>query len=117
MTTEEVKKAIESKINEIDNFKLELTNLIFENPQIIEEDCANDITWGYVGNFKVNTNIKVLRFAVNKKGWLTSYDNYLKGVTEMPCVKFFIIAKENEKLKNKINELETRIAELKKIAE
>lgn len=117
MTTEEVKKAIESKINEIDNLKKELTEIVFENPNVIENDENYTGTNGYIGGFKVVTDKKILRFAVNNNGWLTTFDNYLIGVTEMPFIKSFIIAKENEKLKNKIYELEKHIAELKKGAE
>lgn len=41
---------------------------------------------------------KKLRFAVNELGWLTTFDDYLIGITEMPCIKNFIIAKENENI-------------------
>lgn len=41
--------------------------MIFENQQVIETDEHQPNTIGYIGGFKVDTNIKVLRFAVNNK--------------------------------------------------
>lgn len=117
MTTIEIKKAIESKIVSIDDLKKELTTMVFENPTIIEEDeMSQNPSPGYIGVYAVYTDSQVLRFAVNESGWLTTYDSYLRGLTEMPCIKSFIVAKENEKLKNKVNELEKIIAELQKCA-
>lgn len=116
MTTEEVKKAIESKINEIDSLKKELTEMIFANPQVIEYN-EHGIGSGYIGRFKVFTENKKLEFAVHKNGWLTSYDNYLVGVEVIPCIKDFVILNEKKCLKREINELEKLIAELGKSAE
>lgn len=105
MTTEEVKKAIENKINEIDTLKLELTEMIFANQQVIENDEYFPNTNGYIGGFKVVTENKTLRFAVNNNGWLSSFDNNLVSVEKLPCIKNFIIAKENEQLKARLTNL------------
>lgn len=90
MTTEEVKKAIESKINEIDNLRREITTIVFEHPQIIKRigDMGKDI--GYTGDYVAKTNNKDLGFAVNKDGWISSFTTYMMGVEEMPCIKEFV---------------------------
>ena len=111
MTTEEVKKEIVSKINEIDSLKKELTEMIFANQQVIEKDEYTNIHPGYIGGFKVVTEKKTLRFLVNNQGWLSSYDNYLSGVEEMPCIKNFVLINENKCLKKEVEELKKFIAE------